>query len=96
MYGTFGCHPLMAKDFDMFSLKELRRCLNHSKAVALGEIGLDFHWKRMKKAEKERQIKVFKLQLDLARELGKPVCLHIRGADEEALKIMAQVRKQSL
>ena len=57
--------------------------------VAVGECGLDYSSKN--NVEKGIQQAVFKAQLDLARKMNKPICLHIREADDDALRIMAEV-----
>jgi TatD DNase family protein len=79
-----GVHPHEAgNDHD---LSELRVLLEHERAVALGETGLDFF---RDYAPRDRQRDLFARQLELAAELGKPVVIHNRAADAEVLDALA-------
>ena len=84
---TFGCHPHFAEDFDASVILALRRALRHPKVVALGEIGLDYS--RKGKNFKIQDV-VFRMQLKLAMEYKLPICLHIRNADDDGMKIMLE------
>ena len=57
--------------------------------AGMGEIGLDYS--RNNQVEHSVQQRVFRAQLDLALKLWKPICLHIREADDDALRILEQV-----
>ena len=85
---TFGCHPHFAEEFDVSALMALRRALKHPKVVALGEIGLDYSQKGRKNYE--IQGLVFRMQLKLAMEYKLPICLHVRNADSDGMKIMLE------
>ena len=61
--------------------------------VAVGECGLDYSSKN--NVEKGIQEIVFKAQLDLARKMNKPICLHIREADDDAWRILEEVQLDS-
>jgi TatD DNase family protein len=77
VYAVVGVHPHDAgRGHD---LDGLRRLHEHPKAVAVGEIGLD-HYRDY--APHDAQQRLFAAQLDLARELDKPVVIHTRAADE--------------
>ena len=80
VYAILGVHPHGAADATDADLEELRRLQAHPKAVAVGEIGLD--WFR-DYAPAEAQHRLFAAQLELARELGKPVVIHTRAADDD-------------
>src|SRR5207253_298905 len=67
-------------------IDEVRRLQDHPKAVAVGETGLD--WFR-NYATSEAQRSMFEAQLGLATELGKPVVIHTRAADEDTLAALA-------
>ncbi len=83
-YPALGLHPWVAdKEFD---IDRLKRLLTDSRAIAIGEIGLDF---KIDNVERQRQLDVFTKQLDLAIELDLPVLLHCRGAFEEMLEILS-------
>jgi TatD DNase family protein len=80
VYAVVGIHPHAAgAEHD---LDELRMQLAHPKAVAVGEIGLDYF---RDYAPHDAQQRLFAAQLDLARELAKPVVIHARAADDDIL-----------
>jgi TatD DNase family protein len=79
VFAIVGIHPHESADGD---LAEVRRLQAHPKVVAVGETGLD--WYR-DYAPRDVQQHVFAAQLELARELGKPVVIHTRAADTDTL-----------
>ncbi len=86
IYASVGVHPHVAKDmtdgdFDILSAY----CKNHRKVVAIGEIGLDYHYDN---SPRDVQKDIFSRQMAFARDLDFPVILHIREAYEDALEIM--------
>jgi TatD DNase family protein len=78
VYAVVGVHPHDAGE--EHDLEFVRALLGHPKAVAVGEIGLD-HYRDY--APRDAQLRLFEQQLELAWELGKPVVIHTRAADEE-------------
>ena len=82
-----GVHPHDAKDVPGDYLDRLERLAAHERNVAIGEIGLDYHYEYSPRAEQQR---VFAEQLALARRLGKPVVIHTREAFEDTLAILAE------
>lgn len=82
VYASLGIHPHEAGTADAAGIDELRTLLAHERAVAVGETGLD--WFR-DYAPREAQRRLFASQLELATELGKPVVIHTRSADEDTL-----------
>ena len=80
VWAALGIHPHQAGDPDAERLGELRGLLGDERAVAVGETGLDFY---RDYAPRDRQRELFRRQLELAAELGKPVVVHTREADEE-------------
>ena len=80
-----GCHPQLASKYTKKLDNTIARCALHPLTVAIGEIGLDYYYET---APRDTQKDVFKRQLALANELGKPVVLHIRDAHEDALEIL--------
>jgi TatD DNase family protein len=80
VFAALGVHPHQAADEDAGRLDELRELLGDARAVAVGEIGLDFY---RDYAPRDRQREAFARQLELAAELDKPVVVHTRSADEE-------------
>jgi len=80
VYAVVGVHPHEAAvEHD---LGELRRLLEHPKAVAVGEIGLDYF---RDYAPHDAQQRLFAAQLDIARDHGKPVVIHTRVADDDTV-----------
>ncbi len=86
MYFTVGFHPENLEDVPADYLKKIADMLKHKKCVALGEIGLDYHWD----IEKGLQHRVFEEQLKLSKELDVPVVIHDREAHGD---IMDYLRK---
>jgi TatD DNase family protein len=80
VWAALGIHPHQAADEDPSRLDELGELLADERAVAVGETGLDFY---RDYAPHDRQRDLFARQLELAAELGKPVVVHTRAADEE-------------
>ena len=87
VYVAFGWHPEDIKKVE--ELSELRKKLEHKKAVAIGETGLDFYWDREKKT-KEIQITMLEKQILLAVEIQKPIIIHCREAEAEMLATLKQ------
>ena len=85
IYGTAGMHPHDAQAMDNSLMDKLRKVLSHKKMLALGEIGLDYHYDF---SPREVQRKWFVEQLELARELDMPVTLHIREAFGDCMDIL--------
>jgi TatD DNase family protein len=83
VYAAVGIHPHQAGERQ--SLDELRR-LAADGAVAIGEIGLDFF---RDYAPRDDQRRLFEAQLQLASELGLPVVVHTRAAEDETMRLLA-------
>lgn len=86
---TAGVHPHEARLFSDAIEDELRGLGREGRLAALGEIGLDFHYDH---SPRDVQREVFRRQLRLARELGLPVVIHTREADEETCVLLEQER----
>ncbi len=80
VFAAVGVHPNESHGWNRQSCIELRQLAQHPKAVAIGEIGLDFYRDRV---SKEIQIYALKMQLDLAGSNRLPLILHNRNAFEE-------------
>jgi TatD DNase family protein len=81
-----GIHPHEAKDAPEDYLRELENLAADANNVAIGEIGLDYHYDF---SPRRQQQLVFQQQLDLAKRLGKPVVIHTREAFDDTLAILA-------
>jgi TatD DNase family protein len=83
VFAILGIHPHEAGTATADDLAALRELHTHPKAVAVGETGLD--WYR-DYAPRDDQHRLFTAQLELAAELGKPVVIHTRAADDDTLE----------
>lgn len=81
-----GIHPCDAMQCNNQSMSALRQAFAFDGRVrAIGEIGLDYYWKD---CPKEIQMEAFGRQLDIAREMGKPVVIHCREAEDDCLTML--------
>ena len=87
VYGAFGIHPDDAEKMTEDTLKEIRRLCHLPKAVAIGEIGLDYYWHKEER-EHEIQKKMFRAQMEIAREEKMPFMIHSREAAKDTLDIV--------
>jgi TatD DNase family protein len=88
VYAVVGIHPQRADTLNNENLAAIRELASQRKVVGIGEIGLDFYWSN--NPLRETQIKNFVAHLDLAAELGKPVVIHNRNADDALMEILRQ------
>jgi TatD DNase family protein len=86
VFAILGIHPHEAAAATDADLAALRNLLEHPKAVAVGETGLD--WFR-DYAPRDDQRRLFAAELELASELGKPAVIHTRAADDDTLSALA-------
>ena len=88
IYGAVGSHPDVADEVNEAVLAEYRAIVaSNPKIRAIGEIGLDYHYEDI---PRELQLKAFKLQMALARELGLPAIVHERDAHEDGMKVVEE------
>ena len=87
IYAAVGWHPVDAIDFTDKELTWLEELAGHPKVVALGEMGLDYHWD---KSPAEVQMDVFRQQIRLAKKLEMPIIIHNRKATEDIIKILQE------
>jgi TatD DNase family protein len=85
VYAALGIDPHQGGGPEADRIGELRELLGHERAVAVGETGLDFYRDH---APRERQLRLFEAELDLAAELGLPVVIHTRDADDETARAL--------
>jgi len=91
VFYTIGCHPHYATEMTANRIREMENLLLNAgpRCVAIGECGLDTSKKNS--VSMADQIEVFKIQLKIAMKLKKPLVLHIRGAELEAIKVLEEV-----
>jgi TatD DNase family protein len=87
LFAAVGIHPNDAAEVTPEGLRRLEALAAHAKVVALGEIGLDYHW-NVEPAE--RQQDAFRDQLRLARQLELPIILHTRESDHEVVTVLEE------
>ncbi len=88
LYAAVGSHPDAADEVNDTVLEEYRRLVaENPKVKAIGEIGIDYHYEDI---PRELQLKAFRAQMALARELDLPVIVHEREAHEDGMKIVRE------
>lgn len=80
-----GIHPNATANFQATDIQQLVAYLTHPKIVAIGEIGLDYHWDD---SPKHKQFEALEAQLQLATEHHLPVIIHNREASEDTIQIL--------
>ena len=85
MYGALGIHPETVDDYSLDDIEFIKNNLSNEKIVAIGEIGLDYHYT---KENKDEQIKLLEMQLSLAEEYNLPVIIHSRDATEDTINTL--------
>lgn len=93
VYAAVGIHPEDAADAPKNYLEIIRKMSDHEKCVAIGEIGLDYHYEGYNDGaspllNRELQLHFFESQLDLAKEKQLPVVIHSREATEDTMNIL--------
>ncbi len=88
-----GIHPEAAGSQPEDYLAKLAAMTEHPRVVAIGEIGLDYHYEGY---DRKKQIRLLEEQLDLAKELALPVILHARDCTEDFLKILTKHRPRGV
>ncbi|MDV2686741.1 TatD family hydrolase [Alkalihalophilus lindianensis] len=87
LYAAVGWHPVDAIDMTDEHLNWLEELAAHPKVVALGEMGLDYHWD---KSPKDVQKEVFRKQIQLAKKVKLPIVIHNREADQDIVDILEE------
>ena len=95
IYAAVGVHPSDIEGLNEDSFNWLREQANWEKAVAIGEIGLDYYWDKEPQVQ-EAQRYWFKRQMDLARELKLPIIIHSRDAAEDTMKVMKEANSHEI
>lgn len=87
IYAAVGWHPVDAIDCTDDDLEWIERLSTHPKVVAIGEMGLDYHWE---KSSKEVQKEVFRKQIRLAKRVNMPIIIHNREATRDIIDILQE------
>ena len=88
IYAAVGSHPDVADEVNEEVLEEYRTlCKQNPKVKAIGEIGLDYYYEDI---PRETQLKAFRMQMELARELDLPVIVHERDAHEDGMNVVRE------
>jgi len=100
VYAALGFHPTDLDKFSESTFQQVKELASHPKVVAIGEIGIDYYW--VKESDKRAfQRETLKLQLQFAKEINKPVIIHMREendawfgeASHDLLKILEEWQK---
>ncbi|MGE7781981.1 TatD family hydrolase [Peribacillus sp. NPDC097264] len=87
MFAAIGWHPVDAIDMTEEDLQWIEELSAHPKVVAIGEMGLDYHWD---KSPKEIQKEVFRKQIRLAKKVKLPIIIHNREATADIVSILKE------
>ncbi|MDR2902370.1 MAG: TatD family hydrolase [Lactobacillales bacterium] len=92
VYGAIGCHPENAAHYK--STTDLKNIIKSTpKIVAVGEIGLDYHWGTEHTAAQKT---AFQDQILLAHELDLPIIIHTRDAEEDTIALLTDMKSQGI
>ncbi|HID48249.1 MAG TPA: TatD family deoxyribonuclease [Chromatiales bacterium] len=89
LYPALGLHPVFVNQHCNADLAALPARLDAERPIAVGEIGLDFH---LPELDRDRQLTLFEAQLEMARDAGLPVLLHVRKAHDQVLAALKRIR----
>ena len=92
VYGALGIHPSEIADMTEEDYKWLEKSVNKPKIVAVGEIGLDYHWND----NREQQINAFQRQMEMARESNLPIIIHSRDAAQDTYQVMKESKAEEI
>lgn len=93
IFAAVGWHPVDAIDCTPADLARIEQLLAHPKVVAVGEIGLDYHWD---KSPHDRQQQLFEQQIELALKYAKPIIVHDREAHQAVYDTLKKYAPQGL
>ena len=90
MYAAVGSHPDTADEVNEEVIEEYRKlCKLCDKVKAIGEIGVDYYYETV---PREIQLKAFRMQMELAREVGLPVIIHERNAHDDGMRMVKEFK----
>ncbi len=89
IYGTIGIHPEEVESYKEEDFQFIEKNLNTKKVIAIGEIGLDYHYT---KENREKQILLFEKQLKLAEKYDMPIVVHSREATKDTIECLKKYK----
>lgn len=93
IYAAVGWHPVDAIDLTPEDLQWIEELASHPKVVAIGEMGLDYHWD---KSSHDVQKEVFRQQIQLAKKVKLPIIIHNRDATQDVVDILEEENAQEV
>ena len=93
LYCAVGVHPEYCENLPSDYIKTLRELAKAPKVVAIGEIGLDYHYENY---NREKQIETFCELVELAQEIDKPIIVHSRDATHDCLEVLRKYRPKGV
>lgn len=87
IYASCGISPNDIEDYSIENLEKIEEMAQNKKVVAIGEIGLDYHWN---KENKEKQKELFIKQIEIANKYDKPIIIHTREAVMDTINILKE------
>ena len=93
IYAAVGYHGLNTEDVPENYIEVLSELINNKKVVAIGEIGLDYHYER---ETRDFQLEIFRRQIEFANEHNLPVIVHDREAHKDTLKILKELKPKGV
>lgn len=94
VYAAIGVHPSETDGLTMEDMARIKRNCDHEKVVAIGEIGLDYHWDDS--VDRNIQKKWFERQILIAQEVDLPIVVHSRDAGQDTLDMMRALHCESI
>jgi TatD DNase family protein len=92
VYGALGIHPDEVAELTEEDYKWLEKSINKPKIVAVGEIGLDYHWND----NRDVQIAAFERQMEIARTAKLPIIIHSRDAAQDTYEVMKSNKAEEI
>ena len=97
VYAAVGFHPTDLEEFSERTFQQVKELASHPKVVAIGEIGIDYYWVK-ENGKRAFECEALKQQLEFAKEINKPVIIHMREendawlgeASQDLLKILEE------
>ncbi len=93
VYAALGVHAHEAEEATEEDFEGIKELYSHEKVVAVGEIGLDYHYDF---SPRDRQIEVFERQIVLAKELDLPIIVHDRESHEDTMNLLKKYRPKGV